>query len=179
MIEMEQAILEIDCNHIYQHDVLLYKQLENYPSDVIPTFDLMASECFREQIFILQKNEGETRGGGGPGTEENIMRGGEGAMNSELMAEDMVNKALIQIRPYNMKKLYKIREMDPTHIDKLVTIKGIVIRNSDIIPEMKEAVFRCENCGEIHNVFVQMGKVQEPDMCKNCRARQSFQLIHN
>ena len=53
-----------------------------------------------------------------------------------------------------MKKLYKIREMDPSHIDKLVTIKGIVIRNSDVIPEMKEAVFKCEKCHSIENVFV-------------------------
>jgi DNA replication licensing factor MCM4 len=45
-----------------------------------------------------------------------------------------------------MRKLYQIREMDPTHIDKLVTIKGIVLRNSDVIPEMKEANFKCNKC---------------------------------
>lgn len=78
-----------------------------------------------------------------------------------------------------MRKLYQIRELDPTHIDKLVTIKGIVIRNSDVIPEMKEANFKCHKCHQSENVYVVMGKIQEPDTCANCKTRQSFQLIHN
>lgn len=45
-----------------------------------------------------------------------------------------------------MKKIFKIRELDPSHIDKLITLKGIVIRNSDVVPEMKEAHFKCHKC---------------------------------
>ena len=30
-----------------------------------------------------------------------------------------------------MMKVYQIRELDPAHIDKLITLKGIVIRTSD------------------------------------------------
>ena len=81
---------------------------------------------------------------------------------------------LIQIRLQNMRRVYKIRELDPSHIDKLITIKGIVIRNSDIIPEMKEACFKCQKCHATESVYVIMGKIQEPDVCKNCKTRQSF-----
>ena len=63
------------------------------------------------------------------------------------MEQDAIEKdVLIQIRLSNMRRVYKIRELDPTHIDKLITIKGIVIRNSDIVPEMKEACFKCHKC---------------------------------
>ena len=28
---------------------------------------------------------------------------------------------IIQVRPYNLRKVYQIRELDPMHIDKLIT----------------------------------------------------------
>lgn len=67
-----------------------------------------------------------------------------------------------------------MRDLDPSHIDKLISIKGIVIRNSDVIPEMKEASFKCYKCQYIHNEFIQRGKIFEPDMCNNCKSRYSF-----
>jgi DNA replication licensing factor MCM4 len=54
-----------------------------------------------------------------------------------------MREVLIQIRPFNMRDQETIRKLDPKHIDKLITIKGIVIRTSEVIPEMKEAVFEC------------------------------------
>lgn len=42
MQETEEFTLEVDCNHIYEFKKSLYKQLEDYPADVIPIFDLVA-----------------------------------------------------------------------------------------------------------------------------------------
>jgi DNA replication licensing factor MCM4 len=36
-----------------------------------------------------------------------------------------------------------MRSLNPSDINKLVKLKGIVIRCSDIIPDMKTAYFRC------------------------------------
>ena len=58
-----------------------------------------------------------------------------------------------------MKKIFKIRELDPSHIDKLITLKGIVIRNSDVVPEMKEAHYKCHKCQHFVNVYLVMGKI--------------------
>ena len=58
-----------------------------------------------------------------------------------------------------MRKQYPIRELDPALIDKLVTLKGIVIRNSDVIPVMKEACFMCYKCFNSTNVMVVTGKI--------------------
>jgi DNA replication licensing factor MCM4 len=75
------------------------------------------------------------------------------------------NEAIIQVRPYNLSRIYQIRELDPSHIDKLITIKGIIIRASDAIPEMKEACYRCIYCKKEEYRFVERGKVTEPDSC--------------
>jgi len=39
-----------------------------------------------------------------------------------------------------------MRNLSPKDINRLVCIRGIVIRCSDIYPEMKTAVFRCSSC---------------------------------
>ena len=76
--------------------------------------------------------------------------------------DDEGMEMLISVRPYNLRKVYRIRELDPSHIDKLVTLKGIMIRNSDVVPEMKEATFVCEMCQEEAQCFLERGKVVEP-----------------
>jgi DNA replication licensing factor MCM4 len=40
--ETQEYYLDIDCMHIHQFDKELYRQLEDYPTDVIPIFDLVA-----------------------------------------------------------------------------------------------------------------------------------------
>lgn len=86
---------------------------------------------------------------------------------------------LIQVKPFNLRTHHRIRDLDPNHIDKLVSIKGIVIRNSDIIPEMKEASFKCQKCGLQKNELIQRGRILDPDYCENCKGKYTFQMIHN
>ena len=69
--------------------------------------------------------------------------------------------------------------MDPSHVEKLITIKGIVIRCSDVVPEMKEANFKCVKCYYQEDKFLERGRIIEPDFCNNCRARGTFTLMHN
>lgn len=84
---------------------------------------------------------------------------------SAMMGADENSDSIIQVRPYNLRKSYRIRELDPTHIDKLVQMKGIIIRTSDVKPEMKEACFRCARCGKEEYKFIERGKITEPDIC--------------
>lgn len=42
MMETEDYTLDVDCGHLYDFNKQLYKQLEDYPADVIPIFDLVA-----------------------------------------------------------------------------------------------------------------------------------------
>ena len=64
------------------------------------------------------------------------------------------NDQIIQVRPHNLRKVYRVRELGPNNIDKLVSLRGIVIRNSDVVPEMKEAVFMCVKCQREETVSI-------------------------
>jgi len=78
-----------------------------------------------------------------------------------------------------MREVYRIREIGPDAIDKLVALKGIVIRCSDVIPEMKEAAFLCFKCGREETKYIERGRIQEPTHCETCRNRNTFSIQHN
>lgn len=86
---------------------------------------------------------------------------------------------MIQVRPFNLNKTYRIRELDPSHIEMLIALKGIVIRCSDVIPEMKEAVFKCESCAKEERRYIEKGRIQEPNYCEGCNKPGTFKLDHN
>lgn len=89
------------------------------------------------------------------------------------------NEQIIQVRPFNMRATCQMRDLDPKHIDKLITMKGIVIRTSDTVPEMKEACYKCSKCRKEEYKFIERGKITEPEFCDGCRNRQTFELMHN
>lgn len=39
-----------------------------------------------------------------------------------------------------------MRNLDPQNIDQMVALRGMVIRTSQIIPDLKQAFFRCIVC---------------------------------
>ena len=43
MREAEENILDVDCDHLFQFDQALYRQIVDYPTDIIPIFDLVVS----------------------------------------------------------------------------------------------------------------------------------------
>lgn len=40
--ETESIFLDVDCEHLYKYNPKLYGFIEDYPTDVIPIFDLVA-----------------------------------------------------------------------------------------------------------------------------------------
>ncbi|CAG9334845.1 unnamed protein product [Blepharisma stoltei] len=136
--------LDVDCDHIFQFDRELYQQLVNYPSDIVPLFDLSAMELYR-------------------------------SLHNENLDEDYK----IQVRTHNLRHVTGMREMGPDKIDMLIAVRGIVIRCSDIVPDMRVADFRCAQCGRHEKVTLERGKVEEPNSCPRCLAKYSFELIHN
>lgn len=56
-----------------------------------------------------------------------------------------------------------------------------MIRASPVIPDMKEAFFRCLVCEHTVTVHVDRGRIVEPTRCprEQCVAENSMSLIHN
>ena len=85
----------------------------------------------------------------------------------------------LQVRPYNVEKTTNMRALNPADIDQLITICGMVIRTSNIIPEMTEAFFSCYVCQKTHTVEIDRGRIAEPAVCPNCETKHSMSIVHN
>jgi len=85
----------------------------------------------------------------------------------------------INIRPFKVMETNDIRSLNPEDINKLKTVSGMVIRCSTVIPEMREAFFKCSVCDSSKAVEVDRGRISEPALCTHCNSNYSFQLIHN
>ncbi|KAL5467701.1 hypothetical protein EMCRGX_G031964 [Ephydatia muelleri] len=92
---------------------------------------------------------------------------------------DMTLKHQIQVRPYNAEMTKNMRMLNPEDIDQLITISGMVVRMSSLIPEMREAFFRCSVCCNTATVAVDRGRIAEPTVCSNCQTLHSMTLVHN
>lgn len=81
-----------------------------------------------------------------------------------------------------LEKDHKImRNMNPSDIEHLISLKGIVIRCSDLMPDMMKALFRCSADDCKHEVEVPLNhwNIEEPKRCDGCGATHSFEMIHN
>jgi DNA replication licensing factor MCM4 len=92
---------------------------------------------------------------------------------------DTVLEHQIQVRPYGVERVTSMRSLNPEDIDQLITVSGMIIRTSGIIPEMREAFFQCHVCRSTKVVEIERGRICEPTLCTHCSTNHSFQLIHN
>jgi len=138
-----EPFLNFNCEHLKAFDGDLYRQLVNYPQEVIPTFDMATNEMFFEQF------------------------------------PDTTLEHQIQVRPYNADQTRNMRSLNPEDIDQLLTINGMIIRLSPLIPEMREAFFKCYVCKNTTTVEIERGRIAEPNLCLHCNTNHSYQLIHN
>ncbi|XP_044507759.1 DNA replication licensing factor MCM4-like isoform X2 [Mangifera indica] len=88
----------------------------------------------------------------------------------------------VQVRIFNLKSSTSMRNLNPSDIEKIVSLKGMIIRCSSIIPEIREAVFQCLVCGYYSDpVVVDRGRINEPTQCskQECMAKNSMTMVHN
>ncbi|XP_024880050.1 DNA replication licensing factor MCM4 isoform X2 [Temnothorax curvispinosus] len=101
---------------------------------------------------------------------------------NEIFFEKFPGAALehsIQVRPYNVMRTTSMRLLNPEDIDRLITVTGMVIRTSNVMPEMREAFFKCIVCSFTTTVVIDRGHIAEPTVCTHCNNNFCFNLIHN
>ncbi|RDL29986.1 DNA helicase [Venustampulla echinocandica] len=86
-----------------------------------------------------------------------------------------------RVRLYGLDSTVNMRDLNPSDVDKLVAVKGLVIRTTPILPDMKFAFFRCQVCNHTVQVEVDNGKIAEPTKCPRpiCDSLNSMQIVHN
>lgn len=133
----------------------LYYQLINYPQEVIPIMDQTVKDCLVSLFLDLT------------------------AVPASI---DDIETNIYTIRPYNLNAVRRgMRELNPNDIDKLVSVKGLVLRASAIIPDMKVAFFKCNACDHTIAVEIDRGVISEPTKCPRqvCGQVNSMSLVHN
>lgn len=100
---------------------------------------------------------------------------------AKLFGDDFLSQTLrrIQVRTFNLDKVKRMRDLDPSDIDQLVALHGMIIRSSNVIPDLKAAFFRCAICSFEEEVVLDRGIIAEPTKCTNCSKRMTMQLVHN
>ncbi|KAF9467686.1 MCM2/3/5 family-domain-containing protein [Collybia nuda] len=141
----------------------LYSQLFKYPQEVVPAMDQVLKDLMLETADMDQQSG---------------MEGMEGADGDEEIAEIMGR--VYKVRPFGLPSV-NMRELNPTDTDKLVCIKGLVIRATPVIPDMKVAFFRCLTCSHTVQVEIDRGKIEEPARCPRdvCASVGTMSLVHN
>jgi len=107
-----------------------------------------------------------------------------GTTPAQAEIEDLVadcEQRIYRVRPFGLDKTTNLRELNPQDMDKLVSVKGLVIRTTPVIPDMKDAFFRCSVCHHTLKVDIDRGKIAEPTRCPReiCSASNSMQIVHN
>ena len=73
-----------------------------------------------------------------------------------------------------------MRDLNPQDIDQMISVRGMISRTSGVIPDLKQAFFQCGQCGAPGEpVFIDRGRIEEPQQCTVCESKFSMRLIHN
>ncbi|CAD6586113.1 MAG: hypothetical protein TREMPRED_004335, partial [Tremellales sp. Tagirdzhanova-0007] len=172
--ETGQTNLNLDAVNLlaYPPTKRLYHQLVNYPQEVIPIMDQVLRD-----VMIETAEEG---------LEVAQNRFAEGAMrelNLRVVEEEVreVEGRIFKVRPYGGERTVNMRDLNPGDTDKLVSVKGLVIRATPVIPDMTTAFFRCLVCQHTVQAEIDRGRISEPQRCPRdvCNSTGTMSLIHN
>lgn len=97
--------------------------------------------------------------------------------SSQFPSAEFIDR--IQVRPYHLKALSAMRGLNPSDIDTLVSVVGMVTRCGSILPDLQQAFFRCVLCHADSHVALERGRIDEPAFCSRCGNRLCMEMIHN
>ncbi len=94
----------------------------------------------------------------------------------DLPADVSLGRAHVRIE--NLPDSIDIRgiRVHDDHIGKLVSIRGIVRKATDVRPKVTEAAFECQRCGTMTYIPQADGGFQEPHECQGCERQGPFRV---
>ena len=197
MRELGVTGLNLDAHNLkaYPSTLKLWHQLHAYPQEIIPLMDQVIKDVMIElaqQEMMKLRRAVETAPparsrlsssmpppSSEPGSETGAARGQAAAPIHDLVEE--VEMRTYKVMPFGLDKSINMRDLDPADIDKLISVKGLVIRTTPVIPDMKEAFFKCSVCNHTVYVSIDRGKIAEPIQCPReaCKSKDCMQIVHN
>ncbi|MCO5588100.1 hypothetical protein L7F22_042055 [Adiantum nelumboides] len=129
--------------------------LVKYPNEVVPIMDNVLKDELLDVAYIEDRETGEQK-------------------------SEQIEKNIYKVRIYGLEAI-NMRNLNPNDIDQLITVRGLVIRATPMIPDMKKAFFRCLRCNNTVTSEIDRGRIEEPRRCSraSCGALGTMSLIHN
>ncbi|KAL8645038.1 MAG: hypothetical protein Q9226_007478 [Calogaya cf. arnoldii] len=195
MRQLGIGTLNLDVRNLkaYPSTIKLWHQLQAYPHEIVPLMDQAVKDVIVDQAGEemarlraerpqrLQSRAQARRGSSmpaAPSSDTNI-HSDQADQIPDLVME--AETRIYKVKPFGLETSVNMRELNPNDMDKLVSIKGLVIRTTPVIPDMKTAFFRCQVCNHAVNVPLDRGKIAEPTKCPRqvCDSQNSMQIVHN
>ncbi|PMD15948.1 MCM-domain-containing protein [Hyaloscypha hepaticicola] len=202
MLTLGVTSLNLDFRNMkaYPPTKKLWQQAQDYPQDIVTLMDQAIKDVMYE---IAEAEMGKQRqsqsSAGGQASQRSRVMSSEPPVPSSDRDEPVstareqtmdpneidwcqeVQKRAYRVRPFGMDTTVNMRDLNPSDVDKIVAIKGLVIRTSPIIPDMKDAFFKCQVCNHTVKVDIDRGKISEPTRCPRpiCDSPNSMQIVHN
>ncbi|XP_006822145.1 DNA helicase MCM8-like [Saccoglossus kowalevskii] len=90
----------------------------------------------------------------------------------------LVSVPCIHARLLNYEPVTPLKNLKANYYGKFVSVKGTVVRVSNIKPKCTKMAFQCNTCGEIQRVILPEGKYTVPTKCPaaDCRGRSFIPL---
>ncbi|ORY28001.1 MCM2/3/5 family-domain-containing protein [Naematelia encephala] len=172
--ETGQTNLNLDALNLlsYPPTKKLYHQLVAYPQEVIPIMDQVLRDVMIEQA----EEELEA-------VQSRYAEGMVGELDVHVVEESVreIEGRVFKVRPFGGERCVNMRDLNPGDTDKLVSVKGLVIRATPVIPDMTTAFFRCLVCQHTVQAEIDRGRISEPERCPRdvCNSKGTMSLIHN
>lgn len=79
------------------------------------------------------------------------------------------NSIIINLRILELPEDIKlnIRDIRSTHVGKIISVSGIIRKNTEVMPRLYNAAFQCIYCDEITYTLQKKGKQESPERCRN------------
>lgn len=200
MLEFGVTTVNLDMRNLeaYPPTQKLWYQMQNFPEEIIPIVDTVIKDVMldlaerkgrEERQEIMQRYNAQQTSRSrdsssmppAPSSDALPAGGLQDALAVLPNRMEEVADKTYRVRPFGLDKTINLRDLNPQDLDKLVSIKGLVIRTTPIIPDMKEAFFKCAVCNHTVQADIDRGKITEPTKCPRslCESSNSMQMVHN
>lgn len=199
MLTLGVTSLNLDFRNLkaYPPTKKLWQQAQDYPQDIVTLMDQGIKDVMYELAEAEMARQRQSQSAAPSSNRTRIMSSEPPVPSSdrsepeaatpradELNEVDLcqeVQKRSYRVRPFGLDNTINMRDLNPSDVDKIISIKGLVIRTTPIIPDMKDAFFRCQVCNHTVKVDIDRGKIAEPTKCPRpiCDSPNSMQIVHN
>ncbi|KAI0016441.1 cell division control protein 54 [Xylariomycetidae sp. FL0641] len=197
MLLLGQRILYVDIRDfkLYPPTRKMWHQIQHYPQEIVPLMDQSVHDVMIE-LAQAEMTRQRSQSNGVSATQRSSAPSSDMQVPSSdrideppasqrpaqgPTLEEKVMDQTYMTRPWGLDEVTNLRDLNPSDMDKLICIKGLVIRTTPVIPDMRQAFFRCNVCSHSLLVGLDRGKIREPTECPRpmCNSKNSMQIVHN